>query len=73
MPSRLEAKQRLIRDFRTKVDELQGLLQTYLSGEGRTFGQGWTETTENDIVQLEREIAALEETIARVEKQVSDA
>ena len=46
----MEAKQRLIRDFRAKVDELQGLLQTYLSGESRTFGQGRTETTEDDKI-----------------------
>ena len=40
-----------------------------LSGERRTFNQGRAETTEQDIVQLEGEIASLENVIAHIEKQ----
>ena len=72
LPSRIEAKRELLRRLRAKAGELRGLLQTYLSGERRTFGQDHVETTEEGMAQLEREVAALEKTIAALEKQVSE-
>jgi division protein CdvB (Snf7/Vps24/ESCRT-III family) len=72
MQSQIEAKRLLIRDFRAKVDELQELLQTYLSGERRTFGQNQAETTEQDIAQLEREVASLQKVILHLERKLSE-
>lgn len=72
MDRHVEAKRELIRNFRLKVDELQGLLQTYLSGERRIFGQGWSKTTEGDVAQLEGEVSALDKVIAHLERQTRD-
>jgi septal ring factor EnvC (AmiA/AmiB activator) len=58
MLSRIEAKELLLKDNQDKVAELRRQLERLETGEQCT-GEGQIDTTDKDIAQLEREIAAL--------------
>ena len=63
MDGRIKAKRQLIRDFRKKIEEADGLLKTYLDGE---------RSGEAEIIQLQHEIAELRRVSAIVEKQLAE-
>jgi peptidoglycan hydrolase CwlO-like protein len=71
MLTRMEAKERLIKDYQLEADELRRQLVPFEAGEQRTF-ENRIETTEEDIAQLKSAITEYERCIVVLEKQVRE-
>jgi septal ring factor EnvC (AmiA/AmiB activator) len=72
MPSDDGPKERLIKNYRDKVDALRQQLEPLEAGEQSTSSDGF-DATAKDIAQIKAGIAEYERVIAALEKQVRAA
>jgi hypothetical protein len=72
MPSPIEAKERLIRDFQTRLIGLRRDREPLKAGE-QTVRRGQIDVTGEHIAQLNRSIAEYERLIPVLERRVRNA